>query len=690
MIGQVNTVELAFLSRVQLRARRRALWLRSLWEAEQVPKSVAIAPEEVDRVLTSPAESAEVELAFYERDGEARSLSRLIHAADEAAAADQRWLTLRHLFGLSDPECDLLALAAAVSSDPAFARVCGYLHDDAAACFATPMLAKALFQWAPDAHVCAGSALARWKLATVCENAIHPCAPNTPWIADPYIVQWLAGTFDIDPLLSDSVERIVPADLASLDCLDPPTLGAMRDFFANVRGVATTGVVPVEIEIIGPHGVGKRTLAAQFCAELGAGLLVVDAARLIQAEAAPALSTRRLVHALRAARLESAVLYWHNAQALDDRARALLEGVSELAFFGMEAPTRSTVPARAAIGQFRICALHQEQRLQLWRRFTDVPAPECVREWNLLPAEIRAAANVAHGGPQAVLQACRRILQRDHEGLLTKLTCPYSWDDIVVPAALQRQLEELVAQARLQTAVLDDWGFKRLCPMGHGITGLFAGPSGTGKTMAAQIIARALDRELCRVDLAEVVNKYIGETEKRLKRVFEVCERAAVVLFFDEADALFGQRTQVKDSHDRYANIQIDYLLQRMEQFDGIALLSTNRINDLDTAFMRRLRFVVNFVPPGPDERLELWRRALAERSPAGVELLDAIDWRWLADKLILTGAEIKAIALAAAFLARAESARIRMDHLLHAARREMAKHGTSWRTGEWSPKPNA
>jgi SpoVK/Ycf46/Vps4 family AAA+-type ATPase len=127
-----------------------------------------------------------------------------------------------------------------------------------------------------------------------------------------------------------------------------------------------------------------------------------------------------------------------------------------------------------------------------------------------------------------------------------------------------------------------------------------------------------------------------------------------------------------------------------MEQFDGIALLSTNRMNDLDTAFMRRLRFVVNFVPPGPEERLTLWRRALLERSPAGVDLLDAIDWRWLADKLILTGAEIKAIALAAAFLARAESARIRMDHLLHAARREMAKHGTSWRTGEWSPKPNA
>jgi len=205
--------------------------------------------------------------------------------------------------------------------------------------------------------------------------------------------------------------------------------------------------------------------------------------------------------------------------------------------------------------------------------------------------------------------------------------------------------------------------------------------------MAAQVMARSLGRQLCRVDLAEVVNKYIGETEKRLKRVFEACERAAVVLFFDEADALFGQRTQVKDAHDRYANIQIDYLLQRMEQFDGIAILATNRKSDMDSAFMRRLRFLIDFQPPGPRERMNLWRIALEERSPGGDELLDEIDWNWLAENLILTGADIKATALGAAFIARSQNSRIRMQHLVHAARREMTKHGTAWRAGEWSKK---
>jgi SpoVK/Ycf46/Vps4 family AAA+-type ATPase len=274
--------------------------------------------------------------------------------------------------------------------------------------------------------------------------------------------------------------------------------------------------------------------------------------------------------------------------------------------------------------------------------------------------------------------------------LFTTLPCPYEWDDIVLAHGVRKQLEELTAQARLASAVFEEWGFERLYRMGRGLNVLFAGPSGTGKTMAAQVVARALGRELHRVDLAGVVNKYIGETEKRLKRVFEACERSAVVLFFDEADALFGQRTQVKDAHDRYANIQIDYLLQRMEQFDGVAILATNRKNDLDAAFLRRLRFIVDFLPPGPQERLALWRLSLAERSPGGEELLDGIAWEWLAENLVLTGADIKATALAAAFLARAEGGCIRMDHLLHAARREMAKHGASWRASEWSVKSNA
>jgi len=263
------------------------------------------------------------------------------------------------------------------------------------------------------------------------------------------------------------------------------------------------------------------------------------------------------------------------------------------------------------------------------------------------------------------------------------LPCPYTSDDLVLTADTRRQLDEFEQQARLRWPVYEEWGFERLCPLGKGITALFAGASGVGKTMAAQVLARSLDLELYRVDLAGVVNKYIGETEKRLKQVFDYCERASVMVLFDEADALFGQRMQVKDAHDRFANIEIDYLLQRMEQFSGIAVLATNRKNDLDKAFMRRLRFVIDFLPPGPEERMSLWRRALLPQAPSGEALLDDIDWSYLAEKLTLTGADIKAAALGAAFLARAANTRIGMRHVIAGARREMIKHGIVLRTSQ-------
>jgi hypothetical protein len=396
------------------------------------------------------------------------------------------------------------------------------------------------------------------------------------------------------------------------------------------------------------------------------------------------------VHSVRAARLGRYRVYWNYADLLDARMRQRIEGSFDLTFFGTENPGKTPVSAHAARASFAMAPLTQSQRARLWDSFTSEPFPEAIQSWTMRPAEIRAAAQIAHAGEQRVLEACRSMLHSEPGELFTALPCPYAWDDIVLAPGLRKQLEELTAHARLSSEVLEGWGFERLCRMGRGMTVLFAGPSGTGKTMAAQVVANTLGRELYRVDLASVVNKYIGETEKRLKRVFEACERSAVVLFFDEADALFGQRTQVKDAHDRYANIQIDYLLQRMEQFDGVAILATNRKNDLDSAFLRRLRFIVDFMPPGVPERLALWRMALAFRSPSGEELLDGIQFEWLAENLVLTGADIKAVALSAAFLARSRNTRIRMEDVVHAARREMSKHGAAWRASEWSVKSNA
>jgi SpoVK/Ycf46/Vps4 family AAA+-type ATPase len=300
-----------------------------------------------------------------------------------------------------------------------------------------------------------------------------------------------------------------------------------------------------------------------------------------------------------------------------------------------------------------------------------------VAEWALRPAEIETLAQVAAAGDEAVREVCRRLLVEAPHELLSPLPQPYTWDDLIVAPQLAAHLHEFEAQARARGEVLDDWGFARLTPLGRGVTALFAGPSGTGKTMAAQVLARDLGVELYRVDLAGVVNKYIGETEKHLRAVFAACERSPVLLFFDEADALFGRRMQVNDAHDRFANIEVDYLLQRMEEFDGVAVLATNRKGDLDSAFTRRLRFTIDFAPPTVEERGRLWRWALEGRMAAdGSALVGDVDWATLAREIDLTGAGIKSATLAAAFLARTAGTTIGTEHLLAAARRELEKDG--------------
>jgi SpoVK/Ycf46/Vps4 family AAA+-type ATPase len=347
----------------------------------------------------------------------------------------------------------------------------------------------------------------------------------------------------------------------------------------------------------------------------------------------------------------------------------MLHGVSSLRAIAPDAITRADALA------IRLEKPTIPARLAVWQALSAESPPPILASQRLTPGEIALVAAAAPQGQAAIRLALRRTAPPDGE-ILSRLECPYTWDDLVVAPDIAGQLQEFAAQVKLRWEVYENWGFGKLAHLGEGIAALFAGPSGTGKTMAAQVMARALDLDLYRVDLAGVINKYVGETEKRLRDVFAFGERAGAVLFFDEADALFGSRMQVKDSHDRFANIEIDYLLQRIERFDGITILATNRKSDIDTAFLRRLRFVVDFVPPGPVQRLAIWRKALPETTPDGAQLLEDIDWGLLAERMTLTGADIKSAALGAAFLARGEAQKISMRHVLAAVQREMAKRG--------------
>jgi len=254
------------------------------------------------------------------------------------------------------------------------------------------------------------------------------------------------------------------------------------------------------------------------------------------------------------------------------------------------------------------------------------------------------------------------------ENLAQRIEPVAQWNDLVLPPSEKAILQEISSHVRHRSKVYESWGFGGTCRRGLGISALFAGSSGTGKTMAAEVLANTLHLDLYRIDLSSVINKYIGETEKNLRRVFDAAEDGGAILFFDEADALFGKRSEVKDSHDRYANIEINYLLQRMESYRGLAVLATNMRSALDPAFLRRIRFVTNFPFPEFAQREEIWQRVFPADAPT--EGLNAS----LLARLAIPGGNIRNIAMNAAFRAAEEGTPVRMTHLAHSARHEFVK----------------
>jgi SpoVK/Ycf46/Vps4 family AAA+-type ATPase len=248
----------------------------------------------------------------------------------------------------------------------------------------------------------------------------------------------------------------------------------------------------------------------------------------------------------------------------------------------------------------------------------------------------------------------------------------YTWDDIVLPEEVLSQLREICQRVVYRHRVIGDWGFGKKLSLGKGVNALFAGPSGAGKTMASEIIANELELDLYKIDLSGVVSKYIGETEKNLDRVFSAAEDANAVLFFDEADALFGKRSEVRDSHDRYANIEISYLLQKMEEYEGVAILATNLRANLDESFTRRLAFTIHFPFPDETSRHLIWKKIW----PPQLAIAQAVDLEFISRQFKLSGGNIKNVALGAAFLAASDGGQVTMSHLLHAIRREYQKLG--------------
>jgi AAA+ superfamily predicted ATPase len=652
------------LARVRARARLRSAWTEKIWKQGQTSydQGLAITPGEVQRILADPGAEAQRYREFLQHR-EIQELCVAAEEADEALTWNGFWRWLAETFSLNTCERDLLCLLLAIELDPRLGRVLAYLADDTRAIYPSITMTTSLFDISDltAAHV---PALMNWRLAQPLSGEA-PWQAKTGWQLDEAVLHSIRAELWVEPALARAAHLVAAEPTRRMPCLYPETLARM---VAQIAQQPENSEEPIECALVGPVGSGRQTLAAQFAAAINRPMLAVNTSLLLKSAGNGAGATANaMVRAVRWARADNALLYWREAEAIPEADWIEVQMLARFLMRGAQAP-----PGTATVC-FTLGPLSTARRLEAWSYFSEASAPEIVRTQRLTPAEIKLAS-LEHG--DALQTGLRRAVPHLGE-LLQRLPSPYIWDDLVVSDDLLKALQDFEAQVRLRWDVYEGWGFARLTHLGQGISALFAGPSGTGKTMAAQVLARSLQLALYRVDLAGVVNKYVGETEKRLRDVFDACERSGALLFFDEADALFGSRMQVKDAHDRFANIEIDYLLQRIEQFDGIAILATNRKNDLDSAFLRRLRSVVDFLPPGKRERRILWEKALPACSPTGEKILGEVNFDKLADALELNGAQIKAIALSAAFLARSEGVPIGMKHIELSAQREYAKQGT-------------
>jgi hypothetical protein len=592
-------------------------------------------------------------------------------------------------FHLSPFERSVLLLCAGVELDSDFARLCAKIQDDPLRTYPTFSLALGVCADAHWSALAPAAPLRRWRLI---ETGTAPVLTLAPLRIDERVLHYLVGVQQLDERLSEMVELLPP----EAEDLVPSHLAIAHQVAAalsSVRRARDGHNIPI-IQLCGSDPAECRSIA-----RAAAAMLQLRAA-VMPAELVPGS----------AAELEAFLRLWEREDALGGIALLLLEfdrdsfegapgsgdetrahARNALRLLGrfdgnaiMSVRERRPIAHRAIIGFDVNRPLHEEQSAAWITALGDGLSDKgrgaidaITSQFNLglssilsIAAEASARATAADAQPAALVawDLCRVHLRTRLDNLAQWIKPTATWDDLVLSETQRTLLRHLTDHVRQRSIVHERWGFAAKGERGLGISSLFAGPSGTGKTMAAEVLANELHLDLYRIDLSQLVSKYIGETEKNLRRVFDAAESSGTILLFDEADALFGKRSEVKDSHDRYANIEVSYLLQRMEAYRGLAILTTNHRSVLDPAFLRRLRFVVQFPFPDAAQRAEIWHRVFPASTPT-----EGLNFSLLA-KLNVAGGNIRNIALNAAFLAAGTSAPVRMRHLLAAARVEYEK----------------
>jgi ATP-dependent 26S proteasome regulatory subunit len=670
--------------------------VRELSQKQSGLQGLVVSESEVEDLLSRP-------IGTFTTDGgsEGDSLNGKMsegvhsHTGGRSSEPEAPLGRVARLFGLTPFDVGAILISIAADLDQRFGLLYAYLQDDVtrrqpSVDFILTLLCDSFGHKLEQRQRFLPSApLLYWDLLRL-QDGSTPASESLlakQCQVDARVIEYLLGSNDIDERLHAFVQFASSAATSEL---------SSRGINANLIRHARRKGQRFFLHFQGPDGVGKSTAARVLSFELGRPLLEIDLERLTALDLPGFARTVRLI--VREAILANAATYWRAFDLLQSAEKASwlrvlrveVERHTGLHIFGGESFWEpSNLPEDWGFRRVEFSRPSLDDRLNLWHscvptagRGADVDLNAIAQTFRLTGGQIGEAARLArelaatrdHDGPVSMTdlqEACRAQSSSKLSTLARKITPRRVWTDIILPEDRLQHLREICNAMKFRAKIYDQWGFEQKLSLGKGLNVLFAGPSGTGKTLAAEIMATELGLELYKIDLSSMVSKYIGETEKNLSHIFSEAENSNAILFFDEADALFGKRTEVRDSHDRYANIEVNYLLQKVEEYDGVVILATNFRRNMDDAFLRRMHFTVEFPFPDEADRLRIWQKIWPEATPR-----DELDLELMARRFEISGAAIRNIALSAAFLAASDGDRVGMQHLLHGARRECQKMG--------------
>jgi len=628
------------------------------------------------KTVRPPKPTAHLRLSAPEV-GEIDQIKERINELSEESPPPAMLMLARNL-GLSKFEQQVLALCIAQELDTQIPGYCALVQDDMRKDFASFALAFSMFEEPDWAALSPQGPLRFWRLLEIVQQGTTTLT-SAALKADERILNYIKGLNYLDSRITPMLHPLVDASAGqSLPVSHQKVTQRIVNYLRAPSG--TDQMRPVRLQ--GSDSESKRQVAVRVCSSLGLQAYVLPIGQL----PGNPDDLEQFIRLLQRESLLMPLALFIDAGEIDPSEKQLLARFTQRFFQDNACPVFMDEDAanETFLSQARVFEVQKptaDEQSLLWSEAlgdeVQKQLPQITEQFSFSQSEIQRIAGwiqddhqyQENGHSPALWQNCRHATRSGMEKLARRIDTKATWKDIVLPEQQTTLLQQIAQQIFNRKRVFGDWGFREKMNRGLGISALFHGESGVGKTMAAEVIANACKLDLYTIDLSAVTSKYIGETEKNLRKLFDAAQDSGAILFFDEADALFGKRSEVKDSHDRYANTQIDYLLQRMEQFNGLSILATNMKNALDKAFTRRLSFIIDFPFPDSGLRYEIWHRVFPEQTPLGPN----IDYKRLAN-FNLAGGSIHNIAVNAAFLAAGEDTEVTMRQILDATLTEFRK----------------